>query len=243
MHLTYWYELVWFSVRSIIVVMLSTLFPQTPLWQWTMSVMSWRRWSQKWSGRCGRMLVIIQWRGKRWGSCADLGRRMNVLTCMSTVTHILHGKISPGHYTIITRWLQLRKWGHISLLEVSHIWCIIQLSVFSLCFSGLFMVLTLYSIKLSTYGFLPRVLLLRNIAWTSNLDQKVGGRQGYKYLKSQGAAYQNTSAMAILAYNCECQLSTVGTYYRHTVYFQYNQLSSLGALSSQCMQSKSKKII
>ena len=36
---------------------------------------------------------------------------------------------------------------------------------------------------------------------------------------------------------------TVGTYYRHIVYFQYNQLSSLGALSSQCMQSKSKKII
>ena len=40
--------------------------------------------------------------------------------------------------------------------------------------------------------------------------EKVGGRQGYKYLKSQGAADQNTSAMAVLAYNCECQLSTVG---------------------------------
>ena len=97
--------------------------------------------------------------------------------------------------------------------------------------------------QLSTYGFLLRVLLLRNIAWTSNLDQKVRCRQGYKYLKSHGAADKNTSAMEILAYNCECQLSTVGTHYRHTVYFQYSQLSSLGALSSQRMQSKSKKII
>ena len=91
--------------------------------------------------------------------------------------------------------------------------------------------------------FFPRLLLLRNTAWTSNLDQKVGCHQGYKYLKSRGAADKNTSAMAILAYNCKCQLSTVGAYYRHTEYFQYNQLSSLGALSSQCMQSKRKKII
>ena len=52
--------------------------------------------------------------------------------------------------------------------------------------------------------------------------------------------------MAILVYNYECQLSTVGTYYWYTVYFQYNnygQLSSLGALSSQDMRYKSKKFI
>ena len=42
-----------------------------------------------------------------------------------------------------------------------------------------------------------------------------------KYL-SHGAANKNTPAMEILAYNCKYQLSTVGTYYRHTVYFQYN---------------------
>ena len=57
------------------------------------------------------------------------------------------------------------------------------------------------------------------------------------------AADKNTSAMAILAYNYECQLSTVGTYYRHPVYFQYIKLLSLGAFLSQCMQSKSKKIL
>ena len=51
--------------------------------------------------------------------------------------------------------------------------------------------------------------------------------------------------MAIIAYNyCVCHLSIVGTYYyQHTVHFQYNQLSSLGALSSQCTQSKGKKIV
>ena len=58
--------------------------------------------------------------------------------------------------------------------------------------------------QLSTYGFFPRLLLLRNTAWTLNLDQKVGCRQGYKYLKSRGAADKNMSAMAILAYNCKC---------------------------------------
>ena len=41
------------------------------------------------------------------------------------------------------------------------------------------------------------MLLLRNVAWTSNLDQKVERRQGYKYLKSHGAADKNMSAMAI----------------------------------------------
>ena len=47
------------------------------------------------------------------------------------------------------------------------------------------------------------MLLHRNIAWILNLDQKVGLRQDYKYLKSHGAAYTNVLAIAILIYNCK----------------------------------------
>ena len=83
--------------------------------------------------------------------------------------------------------------------------------------------------QLLTYGFLPCVLLHQNIVWTLNLDQKVGCLIGL-----------------LIKMILQCQLSAVGTYYRQPVYFQYNncdQLSSLWALSSQGIQSKSKKII
>ena len=86
------------------------------------------------------------------------------------------------------------------------------------------------------------------VVWEHHLnfehgDQMVGRHQSYKYLKSQGAADKNASVMEILIYSCECQLLTVGTYYWQPVCNNYDQLLSLGALSSQHMQSKSKKII
>ena len=123
MHPTCWLELVWFSVRSSSDVVPSLPPMQTPLSQWVISVISWRRWSQKRERPCWRRFLfqipsLMQFSPlgntplpRRW--------RLQLLIFMSTVIHILRGSDLLGHCTVITRWLQLRKWDHISLLEVS----------------------------------------------------------------------------------------------------------------------------
>ena len=111
---------------SDIVVMLSTLFPlpppptttpppppppQTPLSQWTTSVLSWKRWSQNRDNEYWRMLLqsLMSLVGLRGNSTMTWRERQHMLMCTSTVTHLLHGKSLPRNYTIINRSLQLKK--------------------------------------------------------------------------------------------------------------------------------------
>ena len=72
--------------------MLSTLFPPDP----TLTVDNVRHIMEK--VKDGKKQRSIQ-----------VKRTIHMLIFMSTANGILHGNILPGHYTIITRWLQLRK--------------------------------------------------------------------------------------------------------------------------------------
>ena len=85
--------------------MLSTLFPPDPTLTvdnvgHVMEKVKPKVKTQVWVNACGVMIK---------NEVEELGRRMNVPTYMSTAAHILHGSILPSHYTVITRWLQLRK--------------------------------------------------------------------------------------------------------------------------------------
>jgi hypothetical protein len=75
-------------------MMLSTLFPPDP----TLTV-----------DNVSRVMEKVKPKERQPLLKEVMGGRLQLLIFMSTVIHGLHGKILPGHYTIITRWLQLRK--------------------------------------------------------------------------------------------------------------------------------------
>ena len=77
-----------------------------------------------------------------------------------------------------------------------------------------------YSVKcqLSDYVFLRRVLRRTIIAKTSNLHQKVGYRQDYKYRKLHVYTPKTLTVVLSLVQTRKNQLSATGTHYRKSIH-------------------------
>ena len=91
-------------------------------------------------------------------------------------------------------------------------------------------VLMLHSVKcqLSDYVFLRRVPRRMIIAKTSNLHQKVGYRQDYKYRKLHADTPKTLTVVLSLVQTRKNQLSATGTYYRKTI---HRSVSIIGSTS------------
>ena len=89
---------------------------------------------------------------------------------------------------------------------------------------------SLYSVKcqLSDYVFLRRVPRRTIIAKTSNLHQKVGYRQDYKYRKLHAYTPKTLTVVLSLVQTRKNQLSATGTYYRKLI---HRIVSILGSTS------------
>ena len=87
-----------------------------------------------------------------------------------------------------------------------------------------------YSVKcqLSDYVFLRRVPRRTIIAKTSNLHQKVGYRQDYKYRKLHAYTPKTLTVVLSLVQTRKNQLSATGTYYRKSI---HRIVSILGSTS------------
>ena len=72
--------------------------------------------------------------------------------------------------------------------------------------------------QLSDYVFLRRVPRRTIIAKTSNLHQKVGYRQDYKYRKLHAYTPKTLTVVLSLVPTRKNQLSATGTYYRKSIH-------------------------
>ena len=72
--------------------------------------------------------------------------------------------------------------------------------------------------QLSDYVFLRRVRRRTIIAKTSNLHQKVGYRQDYKYRKLHAYTPKTLTVVLSLVQTRKNQLSATGTYYRKSIH-------------------------
>ena len=82
--------------------------------------------------------------------------------------------------------------------------------------------------QLSDYVFLRRVPRRTIIAKTSNLHQKVGYRQDYKYRKLHAYTPKTLTVVLSLVQTRKNQLSATGTYYRKSI---HRIVSILGSTS------------
>ena len=71
--------------------------------------------------------------------------------------------------------------------------------------------------QLSDYVFLGRAPRRTIIAKTSNLHQKVGYRQDYKYRKLHADTSKTLTVVLSLVQTRKNQLSATGTYYRNSI--------------------------